>query len=277
MAVLLALAAAALSGTGDFLGGLGSRRGRVFAIVLLNHLAGLVVVLAIGPFFDGSLDGATVLWGSLAGLSGAVAVVALYTGFSRSSIAIVSPIAAVGGGVWPALWEIAGGELPSAVVGAGIVLGLVAIWTISSGGHARSGEDVRAGIAFGMLAGLGFGGLLIFLSLAPESSGIWALVPARAAGGIAVVVVALALQRDFLPNRRSLVPGVSAGALTLLGNAAFIIASTKGSLAVVSVLAAMFPAATVILARVVLGERLTRQRQVGLALAIIAVGLVAGG
>jgi drug/metabolite transporter (DMT)-like permease len=128
-----------------------------------------------------------------------------------------------------------------------------------------------------MLAGLGFGALLICLSLAPESSGVWALVPARAAGGIALVVVALGLRRGFLPTRRSLVPGIGAGALTVFGNAAFIIATTKGSLAVVSVLAAMFPAATVILARIVLGERIPRRRRVGLALALVAVGLVAGG
>ena len=277
MAVLLALAAAALSGTGDFLGGLGSRQGRVFTIVVLNHISGLVVVLAIGPFFDGSLDWETILWGSLAGLSGALAVVALYTGFKRSSIAIVSPIAAVGGGVWPALWEIAGGEVPGPVVGTGILLGLAAIWIISSGGHGNGVDDVRTGVALGMLAGLGFGGLLIFLSLAPESSGIWALAPARAVGGIAIVGVALGLRRSFRPTRNSLMPGLGAGALTLLGNAAFIIAATKGSLAVVSVLAAMFPATTVILARVVLKERLTARRQIGLVLALVAVGLVAGG
>jgi uncharacterized membrane protein len=277
MAVTLALAAAALSGTGDFFGGLASRHDRVLSVVLVNHVSGLAVVLAIGSFFEGSLDGSTLLWGSLAGSSGAFAVAALYTGFARSSIAVVSPVAAVGGGVWPAVWEIAGGDVPTPLVGSGIVLGLAAIWVISSGGRISDAEDVRAGVLFGMLAGLGFGALLICLSLAPESSGIWALVPARAVGGIAIVVIALGLRQPLAPSRRGLAAGTAAGTLTLFGNAAFIIAATKGSLAVVSVLAAMFPAATVILARIVLGERLTPQRRVGLALALIAVGLVSGG
>ena len=277
MAIILALAAAAFSGTGDFFGGLASRTDRVLSVVLVNHASGLLVVLAIGPFFEGSLDGSTMVWGSLAGLSGAFAVVALYTGFSRSSIAVVSPIAAVGGGVWPALWEIAGGDVPTPIVGAGILIGLVAIWVISSGGHLHEADDVRSGVLFGMLAGLGFGALLICLSLAPESGGIWALVPARGVGGLAIVAIALARRQALVPSRRGLAAGSGAGVLTLFGNAAFIIAATKGSLAVVSVLAAMFPAATVILARIVLAERLTPQRQIGLALALVAVGLVAGG
>ncbi len=277
MAIILALAAAALSGTGDFLGGLASRTDRVLSVVLVNHVSGLLVVLAIGSFFAGSLDGSTMLWGALAGLSGAFAVVALYTGFARSSIAVVSPVAAVGGGVWPVVWEVAGGDVPTPLVGAGIVIGLIAIWIISSGGHIHEAEDVRSGVIFGMLAGLGFGALLISLSLAPESGGIWALVPARAVGGLAIVVIALSLRQPLVPSRRGIVAGSGAGTLTLFGNAAFIIAATKGSLAVVSVLAAMFPAATVILARVFFGERLTSQRRLGLVLALVAVGLVAGG
>ena len=277
MAILLALAAATLSGSGDFLGGLGSRQGRVLAVVWFNHLAGVVAVLLLGPLFGGSLDGPTVWWGSLAGLSGAFAVVALYRGFALSSIAVVSPIAAVGAGVWPALWQMVRGDIPGLVVLTGLVVGLVAIWTISSGGHIHEAEDVRTGVFYGMLAGLGFGGLLIFLSLGSDTSGIWALLPARVAGSIAVLAVVLASKRELVPTRRGLPPSIGAGVLVTLGNGLFVLATTKGSLAVVSVLAAMFPAATVLLAWLVLHERLTRQRQLGLVLALVAVGLVAGG
>lgn len=277
VAIVLALAAAALSGSGDFLGGLASRRGRVMAVVLANHIAGVLTVLVLGPLFGGHLDGQTALWGSLAGLSGAGAVIALYTGFARSSMAVVSPIAAVGAGVWPVLFEILRGELPGPVVFAGLIIGLVAIWTISSGGRLSEADDVRTGVFFGLLAGLGFGGLLIFLSLGSDDSGIWALLPARVAGSVAVMFVVARTTREFMPVRGSRVPSVGAGVLVTLGNGFFIVATTKGSLAVVSVLAAMFPAATVILAWLVLGERLTRQRQLGLVLALVAVGLVAGG
>jgi drug/metabolite transporter (DMT)-like permease len=277
VAVVLALAAAALSGSGDFLGGLGSRRGRVFAVVWFNHLAGLIAVLLLGPLFGGRLDGSTVWWGSLAGVSGAFAVVALYRGFARSSIAIVSPIAAVGAGAWPALWQITRGDLPEVVVAAGLVIGLIAIWTISSGGHVYEAEDVGTGVVHGLLAGLGFGCLLIFLSLGSDTSGIWALFPARIAGSIAVLAVIVASGRQLIPVREALWPSVGAGVLVTIGNGLFVIASTQGSLAVVSVLAAMFPAATVLLAWLVLQERLTRRRRAGLALALVAVGLVAAG
>jgi drug/metabolite transporter (DMT)-like permease len=247
------------------------------AVVLTNHVAGVMTVLILGPLFGGSLDGDTILWGSFAGMSGAFAVVALYSGFARSSMAVVSPIAAVGAGVWPVLWQVLRGDVPGPVVFAGLIVGLVAIWTISSGGHLSEADDVRTGVIYGMLAGLGFGALLIFLSLGAESSGIWTLLPARIAGSIAILLVVSTTTREFVPKRGARMSAVGAGVLVTLGNSLFVLATTKGSLAVVSVLAAMFPAATVVLAWLVLGERLTRQRQVGLALALLAVGLVAGG
>lgn len=277
MAIVLSLAAALLSGSGDFLGGLASRRDRVMSVVLVNHLAGVVTVFALGPVFGGSLDGATILWGSLAGLSGAMAVIALYSGFAKSSIAVVSPIAAVGAAVWPALWEIVRGDLPTGIVVVGLVLGILAIWTISSGGHISESDDVAIGVRFGLLAGLGFGGLLIFLSLAADNSGIWGLLPARIAGSLVLLVIVARLPGKLFPGRGAMKPAIGAGLLVTLGNGLFIIATTKGSLAVVSVISAMFPAATVVLAWLVLGERLTRQRRLGLALALIAVGLVAAG
>ncbi len=247
------------------------------AVVLVNHLAGVGTVLALGPLFGGMLDGPTILWGSLAGLSGAMAVVALYSGFTRSSIAVVSPIAAVGAGVWPALWEVVRGDVPTVVVMIGLVTGLIAIWTISSGGHISEADDVAIGVRYGLLAGLGFGGLLIFLSLAATDSGIWGLLPARIAGSLVMLGIAARTPGTLLPGRVSVAPAIGAGLLVTLGNGLFVIATTEGSLAVVSVLAAMFPAATVILAWLVLGERLTRQRRIGLALALVAVALVAGG
>lgn len=247
------------------------------AVVVFNHIAGIVAVLVLGPLFGGNLDGPTIFWGSLAGLSGASAVVSLYRGFALSSIAVVSPIAAVGAGIWPALWQIVRGDVPGFVVMTGLVVGLAAIWTISSGGHIHEAEDVRTGVVYGILAGLGFGGLLIFLSLGSDDSGIWALLPARVAGAMAVVVIVAATRRNLVPHRQAIVPSIGAGVLVTLGNGLFIVATTKGSLAVVSVLAAMFPAATVLLAWLVLKEKLTRQRQLGLVLALVAVGLVAGG
>ena len=277
MAIFLALAAAISSGSGDFLGGVASRYGRVMAVVLFNHFAGVLTVLVMGPVFGGTLDRATLWWGALAGLSGAFAVLSLYRGFASGSMAVVSPIAAVGAGAWPVVWQIVQGEIPGPVVMAGLLLALVAIWTISSGGHVHEADDVRSGVVYGMLAGLGFGGLLILLSLGSDTSGVWALLPARTTGSIAMLVVVLATGREWMPHRKAVAPSIGSGALVTFGNGLFVVATTKGSLAVVSVLAAMFPATTVILAWLILGERLTRQRRIGLVLALVAVALVASG
>jgi len=277
VAVLLALSAAALSGSGDFFGGIASRRGRVMGVVLVNHAVGLVAVLLLAPLIAGTVDVPTLLWGAVAGLSGAVGVIGLYTGFTRSTMAVVSPIAAVGAGVWPVVYEIVRGEVPGPVVLIGIVAGLLAIWILSSTGKISASDDVRTGVLYGLLAGLGFGMLLIFLSLGSEDSGIWTLVAARVSG-LAAMAAVVSMTRTAIPrDRPTLVPSVWAGLLVTLGNSMFVLAAARGSLAVVSVLAAMFPAATVILAWVVLHESLTRRRQAGLVLALVAVGLVAGG
>jgi drug/metabolite transporter (DMT)-like permease len=277
VAILLALAAAVLSGSGDFLGGFASRRDRVMPVVLTNHLAGVAAVLVLAPTIGGTLDRSAVVWGALAGISGAMAVIALYTGFDRSSIAVVSPIAAVGAGAWPGVWAMLRGDLPTAVVFAGLIIGLVAIWTISSGGHVSEADDVGTGVTFGLLAGLGFGGLLIFLSLGATDSGIWVLLPARASGSLVMLGIVAASSGKLFPGRPSVLPAVGAGLLVTVGNGAYVLATTEGSLAIVAVIAAMFPAATVVLAWIVLGERLTRQRRIGLVLALVAVGLIAAG
>ena len=246
-------------------------------VVLVNHVVGLAAVAVLAPLVGGTIDGPTLLWGAVAGLCGAVGVLGLYTGFTRSTMAVVSPIAAVGAGVWPAVYEISRGEVPGPVVLAGIVVGLLAIWILSSTGRITATDDVRTGVLYGLLAGLGFGTLLIFLSLGTEGSGIWTLVPARASGLLAMALVVAFTGRRVPRDRPTLVPAVWAGLLVTVGNSLFVLAAARGSLAVVSVLAAMFPAATVILAWVVLHERLTRRRQLGLLLALVAVGLVAGG
>lgn len=276
MGVFLAALAAAFAGTGDFLGGLASRRANPWAVGTWNHIAGALTVLAIAPFLDGSLSGELIFWGSLAGLGGAIGVMGLYTGFTRSDVAVVSPIAAVGAATWPVIWSIFSGDFPTGLVVAGIVTGLVAIWLVSGGSrHVIAGD--RAGLRFGLIAGLGFGAQLIFFSFTSDGSSIWALLPARVSGGVVIAAVGLWLGKSLVLPRAAVSPGIAAGALTAVGNGFFIIAAGLESLAVATVVAAMFPATTVLLARLVFHERLTSRRILGLALALVAVALVSVG
>ena len=276
MGVFFASLAATFAGTGDFLGGLASRRANTWAVATWNHAAGAITVLAIAPFLDGSLSGDLILWGSLAGVGGAVGVLGLYTGFTRSDIAVVSPIAAVGAATWPVVWSIASGDFPAGLVVVGIVTGIVAIWLVSGGGR-QVLEGDRDGLRFGLIAGVGFGAQLIFLSFTSDGSSIWALLPARIAGGVLIATIGLWLGKSLLLPRNAMTPGIAAGSLTAIGNGFFVIAAGLESLAVATVVAAMFPAATVLLARLVFHEQLTARRLVGLTLALLAVALVSVG
>lgn len=275
MAVLLAGLAAIFSGTGDFLGGVASRRGRVMAVVVGSHLVGIAATFVVAPLVGGAPSGADVAWGAAAGASGGLGILGLYLGFTRSAVGIVSPIAAVGAAGWPVLFAVLTGERPGLVVWAGLALGVVAIWQVSRGDAA--GAPAAPGVTMGLLAGAGFGGLLILLSRVSEEAGVWPLAPARTAGFLVVAAVGLAMGHALVPGRSSLLPMAGAGAATIVGNGSFIIATQEGSLAAVSVVAAMFPAATVVLARLVWKEEFSRSRLVGLGLALVAVALVAVG
>ena len=275
MAIFLAAVAAICSGTGDFLGALASRRGPVMAVVVGSHLVGIATTFIVAPVVGGTPEWSDIWWGGAAGASGGIGILGLYLGFSRSDVGVVSPIAAVGAAGWPVLFAIATGERPSVVVWLGLILGVIAIWLVSL--STRTSGPVGPGVAMGMLGGLGFGGLLILLSRVGEDAGVWPLAPARLGGFLIVAAVALVLGNELVPARASLLPMAGAGAATIIGNGAFILATQEGSLAVVSVVAAMFPVATVVLARVFWRERFGRTRLVGMALALVAVALVAAG
>ena len=276
MGVFYAALAAAFAGTGDFLGGLASRRANTWAVGTWNHIAGAVTVLVVAPFLDGQLTAELIWWGSLAGIGGAIGVMGLYTGFTRSDVAVVSPIAAVGSATWPVVWSIVTGDFPTGLVVAGIITGLAAIWLVSGGSRRVLAGD-REGLRFGLIAGLGFGAQLIFFSFTSDGSNIWSLLPARIAGGLLIASVAILLGKSLRLPREAQAPGIAAGALTAIGNGFFIIAAGLESLAVATVVAAMFPATTVLLARLFFHERLTARRLVGLGLALLAVALVSVG
>ena len=276
MAILFSLFAAGFSGAGDFFGGLASRYGRVLAVVAASHFVGFITAIVVSLLLPGESAGADLGWGALAGVAGALAVLALYTGFTKSQVAVVSPVAAVGAAATGVLFAIATGERPAGLQIVGVALGMAAIYLIGRSPIDRD-DTTLTGLGFGALAGLGFGSMLVFLSRVSEDSGMWPLVPARGAGFVLLYLIAWRTRAALRPHRSSLAPLAAAGAVTIIGNGSFILAAQRGSLAIVAVLASMFPATTVILAKIFFRERLSRTRLVGLIGALAAVGLIAAG
>ena len=276
MAAVLALCCAAAYGVGDFFGGLAARRVAATTVLLWSHVLGLGLLLAATTIVGGAADGPDLLYGAVGGLSGAAGVGLLYKGLSVGPMSVVAPITALLSAAVPVLWGVAQGERPALNVVVGMGLALVAIVLVSAEGSGTfRPSDVR-GLLYALGAGLGFGLFFVALSYTDGGSGVWPLVAARAAS--VTVVGSLALV-GRVPRRlpegqaRSLTAG--AGTLDAAANVLYLLAIREGLLSVVSVLAALYPAGTVLLARVVLREQFAPLQRAGLALALPAAALMA--
>jgi drug/metabolite transporter (DMT)-like permease len=271
----LSLIAAAAWGAGDFLGGLASRRGRVFAASTASQAIGIFVALVASLLLGGSPNSEDFAWGAVAGVSGGLAILALYRGMATSPIGIVVPVAAIGTGGFPALFAIVRGQQPGPLVLAGLVIAAAALWLLSRPDGVSTQGTIVSGLTFGLMAGAGFGGLLIALSRVNDGAGTWPLITTRLSGAIVIALIALFAGRSLVPIRAALPAIAGAATLAIVGNAAFLFATTDGAVAIPAVLGALFPAFSVLMARVFLKEPLTPTRLAGLALAAASIAVIA--
>lgn len=270
----LGLASAASWGAGDFSGGLATRRANVLGVVVVSQAVGLGILVALAAARSEPVSPtATLAWGSAAGLAGAVGLVALYRALAIGVMGAVAPVTAVLAAALPVLFAALSEGPPSMVKLAGFGLALAGVWTIAR----PEGPAGRAqGLGLALLAGLGFGGFFILIDQAREVAPFWPLVSARATSSIVTLAIALAgRQHGWLPARGILPLVALAGILDVGGNAFFVLAAQAGRLDVSAVLASLYPAATVLLARVVLKERVTRTRALGITAALAAIPLIA--
>jgi drug/metabolite transporter (DMT)-like permease len=283
MFAVLALASAVCYGAADFLGGLTSKRASTFAIVVLSQFAGLVLLFVMFPLLpDAAPVRADYVWGALAGLTGGVGVALLYRALAIGVMAVVAPTTAVCAVVIPVLAAVVLGERPEAITFAGIALAIVAIALVSQSTHPDPHADGREqktgarGYAFSLalLSGVVIGFFYLALARTSERAGLWPLVAAR------IVSVALFSGLTFLTSQSLRVPSgirttvVAGGALDMIANFLYLIATRSGPLSVVVTLASLYPASTVLLARIVLHERLSRLQWLGVVCAMMAVGMI---
>ena len=283
MAYLLALSAAALYGTADFLGGLAARRANTLAVVVTSQGCGLTLLLLSLPLLPEATPAARdLVWGGAAGLIGGVGLALLYRALAVGRMAVVAPTTAVCAVLIAVATGVLRGERLGSLTMLGVALAIVAIVLVSQQRAAAAGAvSVRAGalppgVGLALVSGVAIG--LFFLALAETDAGagMWPLVAARAASVTLFSVIALVSGRPLrlaAPVARIALVG---GAVDVGATALYLLASRYGPLSVVVTLLSLYPASTVILARVVLGERLNGWQVTGVACAALAVTLIVG-
>jgi drug/metabolite transporter (DMT)-like permease len=278
IAVILALGAAVAWGAADYLGGLKSRAVATIVVVAFGQATGLALVAAfVAVRGDGPPETRFFAFAALAGLAGAVGIGALYRGLAVGSMSIVAPITATGA-VIPVAVGVGTGERPSGLQGAGLALALGGVVLAA---RQKEGEDLRASVAAGvglaLVAALGIGSFLVALDAASEGGVAWALLVQRSVCLGLVLAAAVLVRPDFNVARLDMAPLVAIGALDMAANALFAVASTRGLVSVVSVVASLYPVTTVMLARLLLGERIAGAQQVGVAAALAGVVFITAG
>ncbi|WP_027004689.1 DMT family transporter [Conexibacter woesei] len=276
-ALLLALASSIAYGAADFLGGFAARGAHVLRVVMVAAPVSLAVELLLWPVIGASFDGGAVAWGAASGVASAAAFALLYKTLAIGPMSVLSPVTALVSAALPVAVGLASGDSLSALAVAGIVLALVAV-VVVSGGDAGGVRPSREALVLAFGAGAAIALQLICLDQAPHGSGVAPLIVGRTVSSLIVLTAAFALGAARLgatrPDTRT---AAGAGALDSLANFSFLIAARHGDLSIVAVITALYPAATVLLARVLLGERIGRVQLAGLGVAAVAVSLLALG
>ena len=274
LTIILGLGAAFAWGAGDFAGGIATQRSNVYSVVFISHLAGLGLVSGLAVLVAEPVPPARALIaGGIAGIGGALGLASLYRGLARGPMSIVAPVAAVVAATGPVVLGLLVEGMPAGQQLAGFGLALAGVWLIS---RTADGGSIRASdLVLPVVAGLGFSLYLIFIDQASETSVLWPLVAVRIASSFSILILALLVRQHPFAAAGDLPLVVLLGVSDLAGNALYALAAQLGRLDVAAILSSLYPTATVLLAWSILRERITRWQWVGIALALVAIGLIA--
>ena len=274
VAAALALAAAASWGVGDFIGGIKSRGLAPIAVLVVAQPIGLATAAALVALRGDEFPSAGVFWASLAACFGTTGLIAFYRGMAAGALSIVAPIAGAGAAI-PVVWGLLSGDDPSLYQELGFAAAFAGI-VLASWERRPEAAALAAGAGWAVLAMLAFGGYYIPMHSASRVDWAWAAFVFRATSTLLVATVWLAI-RPSSARRRDLAALASIGILDTGGNIFFAAAASRGLVSVVSILASLYPVATVLLARGVLHERVQRTQELGILLALAGVVLVSVG
>lgn len=277
LALAISLASGLSWGISDFLGGLQSRRLPALAVLAVSQPAGLVIAFAIVPLLGAdSMPADKLALAALGGAAGMGGLAAFYTALAMGTMSVVAPIAALGV-VVPVAYGLALGEQPGAIQLAGVVVAVAGVVILGYEEEAEHAQVARRSIVLALVSALGFGTFFTLLDVASPDDPGWAVVAARVGGVAAVGGALIAVRPELSGVAASFGVLVVIGAFDIAANTLFAVASTIGLLPVVAVGGSTYPAFTLALAHLVLGERLRRAQRLGVALALFGVGLIAAG
>jgi uncharacterized membrane protein len=290
-AVLLALFSAAGYGLSDFLGGLLSRKGSAWPVALAGQASAAACTSLVALTVTGHPRTGHFAWAIVAGLGAGAGSGFLYRGLAAGRMAVVAPVSAVGAAIVPVLAGVGLGERLSGFVVAGMVATLPGIWLASASpatGRLPSHDNseptpgpargrVPAGLIDGAAAGLGFGAMFVALGQIPRAAGLWPLATCQATSAPVLIAVAATLRARWAPLDRASGLATLTGPLGTLSTGAFLLATQRGYLSIAGTLVSLYPAGTVLLATVVLKERIHLRQGIGLGLCAVAVTCIAAG
>jgi drug/metabolite transporter (DMT)-like permease len=270
--VLFGLAASLCWGSGDFSGGLASRRTNATSVVIAAYAVGLVLMVILALIWQEQLPSLQdILWGGLAGFAGGLGLITFYSALAIGRMGIAAPVSAVLTAGIPVIFSAFTAGLPGLLQLGGFVLALLAIVLISRPERTKGSPE---GIWLALLSGCGFGCFFILISRVSHAETFWPLAIARFSSVLLLLVVAW-MRRQQPLSRTMVTPLVLlAGILDALGNAFFVLAAHTGRLDIAAVLSSLYPAATVLLATIVLRERMTRIQAIGILVALVSVPLI---
>ena len=277
MAYFLALLSAGFYGAADFTGGLATRRAAALPVVLVSQACGLVLVALAMPLLPAATPRpADLWWGAAAGLAGGIGVALLYRALATGTMSIVAPTTAVTAVALPVLTSIALGERPGGLAVVGILVGVGSIVLV--GRQTGTPTATRsAGVAPALSAGVAIGIFLLALAQTRRQAGMWPLLTDRIASVGFFALVTTAGRHSLRMPPRLTALAIGGGALDMMANALYLVAVRLGPLSPIVTLSSLYPASTVLLARAMLGERLSAWQTAGVASALGAVVLIVGG
>ncbi len=281
MIYIWAIGSAVLYGAADFTGGLATRRASTIPIVLLSQFSGLVSLVLLLPLLaDSAPARPDMIWGAVAGLTGGIGVALLYRALAIGVMAVVAPTTAVCAVAIPVLVSVLLGERPPPLAVAGIILGVISIVLVSRQTAPASSEGnvgYSKGVGTALASGVAIGFFFLALAQTRPEAGMWPLVASRSLAVLLFSVAAIAGRSSVRMPGQVAGLAILCGVIDMLANALYLLAAREGPLSVVVTLSSLYPASTVLLARVVLGERLNLWQVSGVGCALTAVVLIVSG